>query len=164
LAKGIATRGMPQFDNIPAADRFASLHYVRSLAGHFSEVTDAQLETIKKEYDLSGGGPQTIVQVPVKLAIENIIEENKSKVEDVQAKLLEINNNSAQKGAQLFNKLTKDRKEALAVLLNSDQWREDLNNFKTLLSYSTNRGFKGSTALMSSDDWTELHNFMKSVL
>jgi hypothetical protein len=78
LQEGIIKNGMAAYDNVPVADRAGVIYYIRNMTKDFPPVTDDEIKNLDLTYNLSAG---TVVpnQIPVDLAMEKLIEENRQK-------------------------------------------------------------------------------------
>ncbi len=74
LQEGIVNRGMASYSNLPPDERFALIHFIRTLA-KYPEIKPDELIELDKTYSLSAG-LKTPNQIPVKAAIEILISEN----------------------------------------------------------------------------------------
>lgn len=74
LQEGIIERGMASYSNLPPEERFALIHFIRTLA-KYPEIKPEELVELDKIYSLSAG-LKTPNQIPVKAAIEILISEN----------------------------------------------------------------------------------------
>jgi len=75
LEEGIPNSGMISYNFMPLEDRFALLHYVRSLEKDFPETTKDELTQLDQMYSLKQGR-KTPNTIPVDLAIKKLIAEN----------------------------------------------------------------------------------------
>lgn len=74
LQQGIVENGMASYSNLPPDERFALIHFIRTLA-KYPDIKPEELLELDKTYSLSAG-LKTPNQIPVKAAIEILISEN----------------------------------------------------------------------------------------
>ncbi|NWF91030.1 MAG: cytochrome c [Ignavibacteriaceae bacterium] len=161
LQEGITGSGMISYNFLLPEERIAIIHYLRS-----AFIPDAPLDTkddlttLDQTFNLSKG-MQLSPQVPVAAAINLISDESKVNSEKINSILAQINNESNDIGAQLFNKVAKSKMLALAALSSSNQWQENKNLFIKLVSESINTaGFSNEVNSLTSLEWDALFNYL----
>lgn len=94
LQEGILTRGMAAYEYLPPFDRIALIHYVRSFAKHFPEITDEKVDFLNKTYKLSENilVPNKIPRVKAALLLENEMQIKNEKIKNELKGKPELNN------------------------------------------------------------------------
>ena len=115
LQEGIPNSGMTAYEYLSPADRFALIHYIRSLTNDYPEITDTQLSDLDLTYDLQKP-TLTPNQIPVEKAIAIISEENSYKTAEVMNWITKIKNDPST-GAVLFRSYISDYEKTLTALL-----------------------------------------------
>ncbi|MBF2054852.1 MAG: cytochrome c [Candidatus Sericytochromatia bacterium] len=160
--------GMNAYSHLPAKDRVALINYVRSLnSAIYPSVTDAELQKLDQDYDLSKAlsEDKKNVPIPVKLAIEKLVQESapqRKKVTQLAEKVAQ----SSDAGAVLFRLASHDLARSLTVLSHADPaWKGSLNDFVRLVSADLGQnGFATGVAGFSSAQWQGLHTYLKSMI
>jgi len=163
LEDGLAQTGMPSFNYLAPEDRFAIIHYVRSLAN--IKVTDKieDLKMLDATYNLSAG-VNVPGQMPVKKAIDLLVLENKARINRTNDILNQINR-STNKNFHLFKNLAMDERKIITIFnYNFEQLRQ-YSNFKlNIKNDPVGMGFKPNILRMSDLELSELHKFLVSNL
>ena len=120
LTDGIVTRGMPAVDTIPVEDRFALVHYVRSLASGYPSPGENEKKALDKKYLLSQGQAEPH-QVPVKRAIEVMVVEAAEQIKAVKKAVgvIESDYTKNHPSARLFHNSVMDLSAAVSTLKNN---------------------------------------------
>lgn len=146
LQEGIIKNGMSAYEYLPPIDRVALIHFIRSLDS-FPDITQTEVTALDATYGLS----QNITlpnQIPVKLAIEKLSNENKNSVLLIPSEIESI----------LLNN-SNDFESAKISLLNVAK-SSSLDNFINSVSYSPeDYGLKSTIKNFSRDEWQKLYNF-----
>lgn len=164
LQEGVPGSAMPSFANIAPEDRIALIQYVQSFRNDYPAVTDAELAEMDKTYHLSEGQKQPN-QIPVKLAEEKVIQENKPFEDRVKSLTAYIENNNTDSGAVIFKKITVNIPQALRTLLGNLRWNENETEFVNFVGTEPiYNGFKTSVNLLSSKDAASVFQFLKTLI
>lgn len=160
--------GMNAYSHLPAKDRVALINYIRSLnSSIYPEASEAELQKLEQDYELSKALSEDAknVPIPVKLAIEKLVQESAPQRKKV-AQLAEKAAQSSESGAVLFRQASHDLERSLTVLSNADKaWKGNLNDFVRLVSADLGQnGFATATASFSSAQWQGLHTYLKSMI
>ena len=164
LQEGITNRGMASFANLPPEDRLNLIMYIRTFSPDFPPVTQVQLDSIDQKYSLLKGVKMPN-QIPVKLAIEKLLEENKSFDEKVNSMVKAVNENKTDSSAVILRNITSNISKALTVLGQDSSWN---NNEASLVKIFDNNpvqnGFKARASYMlTSQQLTQLHLYLKKL-
>jgi len=158
LQEGIIKNGMAAYEYMPVEDRVALIHYVRTF-GEFPAVTDAQVQELDATYSLSKGEvrPNTI---PVKLAVEKVISENK--IDDkTLAGFMDYAKTSDNN--KVFHKVVKDCKKVFVIFAHNRV--TNLENFRTAVSSAPeDLGFSEKVVRLSDSEWENLFVFINEVI
>ncbi len=156
LQKGIVQSGMPAYDFLSPQDKFSLILYIRTFT-NFPEITDAQLENLDKEYNLSTGSI-TPNQIPVGKAESILMKENNSLLEKVEQlkKRLTISNES---GARLLIKYADNIDKVLYSFSRLNE--KSLNNFISVVSMNPiNLGYKPTVIGISVNEWESIYEYL----
>lgn len=141
LQEGITGSAMPSFSTLLPQERIDLIHYIRTFAA-YPEVTNDELQLLDKTYSLSSGVKQPN-QIPVKLAMEKVLQENKPIEEKVKKITETIKNDTASEGAQLFKKISSNIEKSVISLISNTKWNENESQFVRLIgNESLYNGFK----------------------
>ncbi|KXK04091.1 MAG: Cytochrome c subfamily protein [Chlorobi bacterium OLB4] len=163
LQDGILKNGMASYSNLPPEERLAMISYIRTFNENYPEITESDMQTLDATYSLSAGSV-TPNQIPVSLAMEKLIEEYKPTEEKVDAINLKISSDNSPQ-ALSFKNLTTDIKRALRSLLSNPGWNENQNAFVNfIITDPVQKGFKAGVSEISNEQWTELFNYVQSVI
>jgi mono/diheme cytochrome c family protein len=162
LQDGILTSGMPAFNYTPAEDRFAIIHYIRTFAADFPVDSLSELLDLEKAYNLSKG-TQLPAQIPVKMAIQKVTQENTAEVSMVaqfcenidKAKLNDIGAKIAMTVSRNENKIAT---AALAI-----QGRNLEEFIKIVSADPVTIGFKPEVVRLSNEEWGALYNYLSKI-
>ena len=164
LQDGIPGSAMASFNYLPPLDRFALIHFVRSLASGQPLDSQAEIQGLETTYQLSKG-TNTPGQIPVKKAAQIVEGEAAPEVAEVAelVKSLEAVTKSA--GLQVFERVAHDKSRILAgMLFNSGSSLQNVDQFiKVVSSEPLQLGFKAEVVQLSSSDWTSLYQFLNEL-
>jgi mono/diheme cytochrome c family protein len=164
LQEGITGSAMPSFSNIAPEDRIALIHYVQSFRNDYPPVTDAELTELDKTYNLSAG-VKLPNQIPVNLAAEKVIQENKPVEDKVKALTELIEKNNTDSAAIIFKRITNNISRALRVLYANQKWNENETEFVNFVGtepiYS---GFKTSVYELTPQETASVFQFLKNLI
>lgn len=164
LQEGITNRGMASYANLPPEDRLDIIMYIRTLSPNFPPVTQAQLDSIDVLYSLTKGVKQPN-QIPVKLAIEKILQQGAG----MDAKVLKmenaINADKTDSGAVVLKSITNNLTKALTVLSKDTTWS---NNQAALIKIFANdpvqNGFRARASYMlTAQQLNVVHGFLRKL-
>lgn len=162
LQDGILLSGMPAFNYTPAEDRFAIIHYIRTFAADYPVDSLSELLELEKMYNLSKG-TQLPAQIPVKMALQKVEQENAAEVNAVN-EFCETMDESMQKdaGAKLAMQVSRSETKIASAAL-AAQGRS-LDEFVRIVSSDpVTIGFKPEVVRLSADEWSALYNYLSKV-
>ncbi|GBD87788.1 cytochrome c [bacterium BMS3Abin03] len=164
LEDGILNSPMIAYDFLTPEEKFGLAHYIRSeFITNPSMDDEFDLQALDMLYNLSEG-VSVPGQIPVKDAEALIVNENKNKTEKISIALEKIDNQTSSE-ANLLRKVTSDLKLAMSALVNSDKWKGSSDSFITFITGNVNQnGFNGSVFNLTSDQWSELYNYLNTLL
>lgn len=163
LDEGMLKTGMPSFNYLPAEDRFAMIHFVRTYAQDLPNDTDAELQMLNSKYKLAEG-QVTSAQIPVKVAEKLIVEENKANLEKSMRILESLDNISTTAGNEVFKRVCVDKNLAAGFLsLNLFKQKNKSEIFQIIISSPLNYGFSPKFVLLNSNDWDALYNYLNKL-
>lgn len=161
LQEGILLSGMPSFNYLPAEDRFALIHYVRTFAADFPVDSLADLMDLEKTYSLSKGS-QLPPQIPVRLALQRIAAEANGAVKAATVASKALKNGGEEPGAALVKRVSMNGlKNATATMAASGL---SLDEFIHAVSADpVTVGFSASVVRLSRDEWSQLYAYLNKV-
>lgn len=160
LEEGIPGSGMISYNFLTPEDRFALAHYIReTFLKNAPKDTPDELSLLDATYNLSK--VQNIpAQIPVNSAMIISSNEAEKKSEFIQKLIPEILN-SSERGAELLKDNTSNVSKAIAVLMNDISWKNNQNQFVSLVVNEVNQnGFSNSVFRLNSEDWNVLFNYV----
>ena len=150
LQEGITNKGMASYANLPPEDRLDLIMYIRTFSPAFPPITQVQLDSIDVLYSLTKGVKQPN-QIPVKMAIEKILQQNAGLDAKVQNMVNAVNTSIADTGAVILKNITNNLTKALTVLAKDTTWN---NNEAALVKIFANdpvqNGFRARASYMLS--------------
>ncbi|MEW6061724.1 MAG: cytochrome c [Bacteroidota bacterium] len=162
LQEGILLSGMPAFNYTPAEDRFAIIHYIRTFAPDFPVDSLSDLLELEKTYNLSKG-TQLPAQIPVKMALQKVVQENADEVKAVDQfceKMDEATRNDV--GANIAMTVSRNEQKIATVALAARG--RSLDEFiKIVSSDPVTIGFKPEVVRLSSEEWNALYEYLSKV-
>ena len=164
LQEGIKGSAMVAYQQFTPTEKFALAHYIRTnFVPDPSPPTESDLTMLDQLYNLS---QKRFIpaQIPVADAETLIIRENQKKVEEIKniAGKIEKDQSTA---SGLFKQITSNKDRALTILLNSDGWKNNEQEFIDIIVNNVNQdGFNGEVYNLSDSEWNELFNYLKSVI
>ena len=164
LSEGIKGSAMVAYQQFTPTERFALAHFIRStFVPDPPPTTKEDLTMLDQLYNLSEKR-YIPAQIPVADAEKLIIEENQNKVNRLQAIIGRIESDKNNSVSNLFNKITNNKERAVTILLNSDRWQNNEQEFVDIIVNNVNQdGFTGKVFNLSDSEWTELYNYMRKV-
>jgi mono/diheme cytochrome c family protein len=163
LEEGIAGSGMASYNYLPPEDRFALVHYTRTLANNQPQDSPDELKHLDDAYQLSKGLNIT-GQIPIKKAMQIIIKED----DPVIVKVLEIlrkTNESKTDGAEILKRVSFDETKAIISLFHMKNGIKNVDEFiRTVSSDPIHNGYKTNVVLLSQDEWMKLYQYINSVI
>jgi len=161
LQEGITGSAMASFSNISPEDRFALIHYIQTFRNDYPKNNESELKELDKNYSLSSG-VKTPNQIPVKLAEEKVIQDNKIFEEKVKAlsSLIEKDNSE---GALIFKNISKNVQKALRMLMSNSRWNENEAEFVNFIgTEQLYNGFTTKIYRLSSQETAVVFQYLKT--
>lgn len=162
LQEGIVVNGMASFNYLPAEDRFALIHYVRTFATDFPLDSLVVLQDLEKVYNLSKGS-QLSPQIPVKLAMQKMETESAADVKlaaSVNAAM--AGKRSEEQGAALAQRYCANGTKLAAASLSAGALPLD-EFIRTVSTDPVTIGFSTSVIRLSRDEWSAMHAYLSKV-
>jgi len=160
LQEGIIKNGMASYSYLPPADRFAMIHYVRTFATGQPIDTPEELQALEAIYQLSRGMSRP-GQIPVKKALQTVISEHESSVRRI-AQMAEETTTAMSEGAEVFNRVVRDRTKVLAAFTYAGPAVTDLEQFvKMVSSGPVELGFSADVVQLSATEWSMLLRYIR---
>ncbi len=162
LQEGIVQNGMQSFSYLPASDRFALIHYIRTFANDFPVDSLTDLQDLEKTYNLSKGS-QLAPQIPVKLAMVKLQKE--SAADSIYVGKLAVSiasKNQGEQGAVLVRQLTNNSTKLFTAALSMKE--KSLDEFIGTVSVDpVSVGFKPAVVRLSREEWNVLYLYLSKV-
>ena len=164
LQDGIPGSAMASFNYLPPLDRFALIHYARSLAPGQPVDSQAELQGLETTYQLSKG-TDTPGQIPVKKAVQIVEGEVAPDVAKIAELTGSLQGQTKSAGLQVFERVARDKNRILAgMLFNSRTSLQSIDQFiKVVSAEPTQLGFKAEVVQLSASDWTMLYQFLNEL-
>ena len=163
LMEGIPNTGMASFSNLPPKQRLDLISYVRTFNPQFPPITSADLQQLDATYHLSEGEKQPN-QIPVSMAMDKLLEENKPVNTEIKDAIGKIeNDNSA--GAELLRRVSNDIAKTVTALFNDKSWASSEGTFVAFVSTNPlQKGFRAHVDDFTAEEWTTLYAYLRSVI
>ena len=162
LQEGIVQNGMQSFSYLPASDRFALIHYIRTFANDFPVDSLTDLQDLEKTYNLSKGS-QLAPQIPVKLAMVKLQKE--SAADSIYVGKLAVSiasKNQGEQGAVLVRQLMNNSTKLFTAALSMKE--KSLDEFIGTVSVDpVSVGLKPSVVRLSREEWNVLYLYLSKV-
>lgn len=162
LQEGIVVNGMAAFNYLPAEDRFALIHYVRTFAADYPVDSLSALQDLEKVYNLSKGS-QLPPQIPVRLAMQKLETESAADAKLAAAVGTSLKGKKQEEqGAALAQRhCTNGMKVAAAALhaggLSLDEF------IRSVSADPVTAGFTASVVRMSREEWSAMYAYLTKV-
>ena len=163
LEEGIPGGGMASYNYMPPEERFAIIHYIRTLAANQPNDSLIALKQLDAAYQLSKG-MDVPGQIPVKKAMRLIEKENASDAALVQETALQIaaSNNY---GADLLRLHAVDEQRVVLCAARMKNLVRNVDDFiKIISSDPLQSGFKASVVRLSANEWADLYRYIFSIV
>ena len=154
------TGGMAAFTDIPIEDRFNLFHFIRTLAPGYPEITDANIQALKDDYQLDKPKRQKS-QISIERAIELIKKEKLSEFRELDHRMRSMSRTRI-KELDLFISITNHPPYTILALSRSDIWKESPEQLRNFLLQDRNAYRVNQYALeMPLEDWAAMHRYLK---
>lgn len=162
LQDGIVQNGMQSFNYLPAEDRFAIIHFIRTFATDYPLDSLSELLDLEKVYNLSKG-TQLPPQIPVKLAMQKLENESNSKskyVDDV-SESIDIKNQDEQ-GMNIAKRVSLNSTKVVTASLSIQN--KSFEEFVRIVSADPiTIGFKSEVVRLSREEWNALYSYLSRI-
>lgn len=164
LEKGIPNTGMASFSNLPPEDRLDIISYIRTLIPGYPAVTQQQIDSLDVVYSLVKGVKQPN-QIPVKMAMEKILNQSKPVDELVTKMVKSVNDNKTDSGAVIFKNITNNTTKALTVLALDSAWNSSPAALVKIFDNNpVQNGFKARASYMlTQNQLSALHVYLRNL-
>ncbi len=165
LQEGISGTGMVAYEYYPESEKFALIHYIRTFADHYPEITEEAVKTLDDEYALTSG--KTIPpQIPSAKASAILIKENTA-LSDLQKDILfqiKEDGKSGKFGAKLFLKSVSCPRKAVKSLLSKKIWKKSQVDFLVFLRGGLpDNGFKTDVLAAKKEEFSSFHTYLINI-
>lgn len=162
LQEGITNRGMASYANLPPDDRLSIIMYIRSFVPNYPPISQVQLDSLDVVYSLTKGVKMPN-QIPVKLAMEKILQQGLTIDQKVESLVKAVNENKTDSGAVMLKSITVNLNKSLRVLALDSAWN---NNPAVLVRiFDTDpvqNGFKARASyLLNTQQLNVLHAYLR---
>jgi hypothetical protein len=153
---------MASYANLPPEDRLNIIMYIRTFSPDYPPITQALLDSIDVAYSLTKGVKMPN-QIPVKLAMEKILQQNVNIDQKIANMVKSVTENKTDTAAVIFKNITSNMTKALTVLALDSTW--NINEAALIKIFDNNpvqNGFKARASYMlRAQQLTQLHAFLK---
>lgn len=158
LQEGVPNTGMPSFSNLSPEDRLNIIMYVRTFNPGYPQVSQVQLDSIDQKYSLTKGVKQPN-QIPVKLAMERILQQNMTMDQKVANIVKTVKENKTDSSSAILLGITSNLTKASTVLAQDSSWNtNEASLIKIFDNNPVQNGFKARASYMlSQQQLTQLH-------
>ena len=162
LQEGITARGMASYNNLKPEERIDLILYIRTFLPNYPAIDQKEISTVDAAYSLTKGF-KLPNQIPVKMAEEKLLEENKAVNERIDKIINTIANDKADMGAGMFRSISFDLKRSVSALAGNTAWNENENAFVKFITLNpVSKGFNSSLNL-SGEEWSYLFQYCKNL-
>jgi len=163
LEEGISGSAMASYNYMPPEERFALIHYIRTFGRNQPQDSEDDLKQLDAAYELSKGMNIT-GQIPIKKAMAITVKESKALIAEIEhAK--EVLMESSVKGAIILRHAAQDETKVLTTLLQNKRSLLSLDEMiKVITADPPKAGFRASVTHLSAKDWSELHEFVLTLM
>lgn len=162
IQDGIVQNGMQSFNYLPAEDRFAIIHFIRTFANDFPVDSLSELQDLEKIYNLSKG-TQLPPQIPVKLAMQKLQNESNDDSKYIQDVCESIaTKTQEEQGAALAKRLSSNSNKVITAALSVKN--KSLDEFiRTVSIDPITIGFKSEVVRLTREEWSSLYSYLSKV-
>jgi mono/diheme cytochrome c family protein len=165
LSEGVPGSAMVAFDTFSPEEKIALAQYIRNTFVVNPPVdTKEDLSALSETYKLTEGA-ENPGQIPIEDAMALVIRDGNEKYDKIISALKQINNDSNDNGAEIFDKVTDNKVKALTALSSTDEWKKNEQVFIDLVVNEFNdAGFNDNVHNLSSSDWDTFYSYMNKIL
>lgn len=162
ITNGLPGTGMSAYDTLSVETRISLVHYIRTFANIYPEVTDKDVETLDKQYSLSKetSSPH---RIPIVVAAHLLAKEASEKLKathDLNASIAK----DAGEPAKLLKANSDNLEKTLTSLQSSSVWKKDLDSFIKFLSVNVgDNGIKADLLLLDKTQVEGLFTYLKGI-
>lgn len=162
LQEGITARGMASYSNLKPEERIDLILYIRTFLPNYPVIDQKEISAVDAAYSLTKG-VKLPNQIPVKMAEEKLLEENKALTEKIERIVNAIANDKGDMGAGMFRSISFDIKRSVSSLAGNTAWNENENAFVKFITLNpVAKGFNSSLNL-SEEEWGYLFQYTKNL-
>jgi mono/diheme cytochrome c family protein len=159
LQEGISGSAMASYNYMPPEDRFALIHYIRTLGENQQQDSENDLKQLDAVYELSKGMNVT-GQIPIKKAMAITVKESRVQAVEIE-QARKIFQESSAKGAIILRCAANDETKILTTLLQNKKSMTSLDELiKSVTADPLQAGFKASVTNLSASEWSEMYRFV----
>jgi len=164
LQEGITSRGMASYANLPPEDRLNMIMYIRTFLPDYPPITQVQLDSLDQTYSLTKGVKMPN-QIPVKLAMEKMMQQNVSLDQKVAAMVKQNGENKTDSGAVILKGVTSNLTKALTVLALDSSWiQNEMALIKIFDNNPVQNGFRARASYtLTKAQLTQLHAYLRKL-
>jgi mono/diheme cytochrome c family protein len=163
LQEGIPGGGMAAYNYMPPEERFALIHFVRTLANDQPQDSREDLNQLDGTYQLAQG-LNVAGQIPVKKAIQVMVKEGKP----LAARITESMKQSAGSnlpGGELLRRVSSDEKKVFTSAVRMQSSIKNVDEFVRIVSADPiHIGFKPGVLRLSEKEWSILYQYVFSMV
>lgn len=164
LYEGIPGTGMVMYSYLPPEDLFALTHVVRTFVPDPPADTQEEIEELDFTYKLSEG-VELPPQIPVMKAKEFIASETTEYMQKIQDVLSTIEHDADRPAVVLFDQITTNRQKAVTTLLQQNNWKRSESSFVELVTSNlVTNGFSTRAASLSSEEWSVVYLYLRTII
>lgn len=163
LDEGIIGSSMASYNYLLPTDRFALIHYIRTLAENQPQVSEDELKQLDALYQLSQG-MNIAGQIPVKKAMRIVEKENSVLSNKIDVLYQEVSTSNSS-GAIVFRAVSFDQSRALISAIKIHGQANKENEFIRIISSNpVQYGFKTTVVILSEEEWNTLYQYISSII
>lgn len=161
LEEGVTGSGMVSYNYMPVMDRVSLIYYIRTtFMKDAPKVTEDEIAKLDEQYSLTQG-KVAAGEMPVDMAIDKIVDENKMSVEKVADIESKIKQDMSANG-KLFENITKNKERAIYTLMKDPAWQNDEMQFVKIVGSDIDvNGFKPDVLRLSKSEIASLQSYLK---
>jgi hypothetical protein len=165
LQEGIPNGSMIPYDFLSHEEKFGLIHYIRSdFISNPTLDSESELNALDQLYNLSAG-TEMPGQIPTKLALQIIKDENNEKMESIISAYDLVLSSESDPSAMVLNDVTNNLQLAFSALTNSENWRGNKDALILFLTSNVNQnGFNGRIFNLNQNEWSSLYNYLSNIL
>ncbi|MFP4370254.1 MAG: c-type cytochrome [Bacteroidota bacterium] len=161
LEEGVEGTSMTAYDYMPVEDRIAIVHYIReNFMREPPEITRDELKELDREYSIAEGRKQA-AQIPVSSAMRILVQESRQDSAKI-TNILSIIEAHDFEGAEIFRKISSDKRAAVITLSRNKAWQQSPAEFISILRGNLpENGFRADILKLNESELAMLHSYLK---